>query len=80
MNSRESGAPDALKRFPTIVYPEGSTSWLCHTTRNRLCASTTTRGSRWSPFDHPTDVTEDYDYTDWDAVERFGRAYAALLA
>jgi menaquinone-dependent protoporphyrinogen oxidase len=29
--------------------------------------------------DHPTDVTEDYDYTDWDDVERFGRAYAALL-
>lgn len=29
--------------------------------------------------DYPTDVTEDFDYTDWEAVERFGRAYAALL-
>ena len=29
--------------------------------------------------DHPTDVTEDFDYTDWEAVERFGRTYAASL-
>ena len=21
--------------------------------------------------DHPTDVTQDYEYTDWDALERF---------
>jgi menaquinone-dependent protoporphyrinogen IX oxidase len=29
--------------------------------------------------DHPTDVTEDYDYTDWDAVDAFGRSYASML-
>jgi len=29
--------------------------------------------------DYPTDVTEDFEYTDWEAVERFGRTYAALL-
>ena len=28
---------------------------------------------------HPTDVSHDYDYTDWDAVERFGREFAALV-
>jgi len=28
---------------------------------------------------HPTDSSQDYDYTDWDAVERFGRQVAALL-
>jgi menaquinone-dependent protoporphyrinogen oxidase len=27
---------------------------------------------------HPTDVTQDYDYTDWDAVERFGHECAAM--
>src|SRR3954447_11264439 len=26
---------------------------------------------------HPTDTSRDYDYTDWDAVERFGRDFAA---
>jgi menaquinone-dependent protoporphyrinogen oxidase len=29
---------------------------------------------------HPTDISRDYDYTDWDAVERFGRDCAALGA
>ena len=29
--------------------------------------------------DHPTDVTEDYDYTDWDAVDTFGRDCATML-
>jgi menaquinone-dependent protoporphyrinogen oxidase len=28
---------------------------------------------------HPTDTSRDYDYTDWDAVERFGREFAALV-
>ena len=28
---------------------------------------------------HPTDSRQDYDYTDWDAVERFGRQVAELL-
>jgi menaquinone-dependent protoporphyrinogen oxidase len=28
----------------------------------------------------PTDTRRDYDYTDWDAVERFGREFVALLA
>lgn len=28
---------------------------------------------------HPTDSSQDYEYTDWDAVERFGRQVAALL-
>ena len=27
---------------------------------------------------HPTDASHDYDYTDWDAVERFGRELAQL--
>jgi len=27
----------------------------------------------------PTDTRRDYDYTDWDAVERFGRECAALV-
>ncbi len=27
----------------------------------------------------PTDSSQDYDYTDWDAVERFGRQVAELL-
>ena len=27
---------------------------------------------------HPTDASRDYDYTDWDAVQEFGRACAAL--
>lgn len=26
---------------------------------------------------HPTDTSKDYDYTDWDAVDRFGREFAA---
>ena len=29
--------------------------------------------------DRPTDVTQDFDCTDWDAVERFGREWAARL-
>jgi len=29
---------------------------------------------------HPTDASHDYDYTDWDAVDRFGREFAALVA
>jgi menaquinone-dependent protoporphyrinogen oxidase len=29
---------------------------------------------------HPTDTSHDYDYTDWDAVERFGRDFAASVA
>ena len=28
---------------------------------------------------HPTDTSQDYDYTDWDAVDRFGREFAASL-
>ncbi len=28
---------------------------------------------------HPTDASQDYDYTDWDAVRRFGREVAGLL-
>jgi menaquinone-dependent protoporphyrinogen oxidase len=28
---------------------------------------------------HPTDISRDYDYTDWDAVERFGGEFAARL-
>lgn len=27
---------------------------------------------------HPSDASHDYDFTDWDAVERFGRECAAL--
>lgn len=27
---------------------------------------------------HPTDASHDYDYTDWDAVERFGREFVQL--
>jgi menaquinone-dependent protoporphyrinogen oxidase len=29
---------------------------------------------------HPTDVTQDYDYTDWNAVERFAREFAGTVA
>jgi menaquinone-dependent protoporphyrinogen oxidase len=29
---------------------------------------------------HPTDTSRDFDYTDWDAVERFGREFAATVA
>jgi menaquinone-dependent protoporphyrinogen oxidase len=29
---------------------------------------------------HPTDASHDYDYTDWDAVDCFGREIAALTA
>jgi menaquinone-dependent protoporphyrinogen oxidase len=29
---------------------------------------------------HPTDTSRDYDYTDWDAVEAFARAFARRLA
>jgi len=29
---------------------------------------------------HPTDASQDYDYTDWPAVERFGRELAELAA
>lgn len=29
---------------------------------------------------HPTDISHDYDYTDWDAVARFGREFADLVA
>jgi menaquinone-dependent protoporphyrinogen oxidase len=28
---------------------------------------------------HPTDTSRDFDYTDWDAVERFGHEFAELL-
>lgn len=28
---------------------------------------------------HPTDITRDYDYTDWDAVERFAHQCAELM-
>jgi menaquinone-dependent protoporphyrinogen IX oxidase len=28
---------------------------------------------------HPTDTSRDYDYTHWDAVERFGREFAGRL-
>ncbi len=27
---------------------------------------------------HPTDVTRDYDYTDWGAVDRFAKECAAM--
>ncbi|MEY2513651.1 MAG: menaquinone-dependent protoporphyrinogen oxidase, partial [bacterium] len=27
---------------------------------------------------HPTDASHDYDYTDWDAVDRLGRDIAAM--
>jgi menaquinone-dependent protoporphyrinogen oxidase len=30
--------------------------------------------------ERPTDTSHDYDYTDWDAVERFGRDLAAMAA
>jgi menaquinone-dependent protoporphyrinogen oxidase len=29
---------------------------------------------------HPTDVSRDYDYTDWDAVDRVGRELATMAA
>jgi len=29
---------------------------------------------------HPTDTSRDHDFTDWDAVERFGRECAQLVA
>ena len=29
---------------------------------------------------HPTDTSRDYDYTDWDAVERFARDFAREVA
>ena len=29
---------------------------------------------------HPTDVSQDYDYTDWEAVDRFAHEFTALLA
>lgn len=29
---------------------------------------------------HPTDTSRDYDYTDWDAVERLARDFANRLA
>ncbi|MCW3066243.1 MAG: hypothetical protein JWN32_3415 [Solirubrobacterales bacterium] len=29
---------------------------------------------------HPTDSSHDYDYTDWDAVERFGHDCAGMIA
>jgi menaquinone-dependent protoporphyrinogen oxidase len=29
---------------------------------------------------HPTDSSQDYDYTDWDAVDGFGRQVAGLFA
>jgi menaquinone-dependent protoporphyrinogen oxidase len=29
---------------------------------------------------HPTDASHDYDYTDWDGVDRLGRELAALVA
>ena len=30
--------------------------------------------------DHPTDITRDYDYTDWDAVERFAGSFRELVS
>ena len=30
--------------------------------------------------DHPTDVSRNYEYTDWDSVERFALQFADLLA
>ena len=30
--------------------------------------------------EHPTDITRDFDYTDWEAVDRFGHECARLLA
>ena len=29
---------------------------------------------------HPTDISRNFDYTDWAAVERFGRDLSALVA
>ena len=29
---------------------------------------------------HPTDASQDYDYTDWDAVDRLGHEIAELAA
>ena len=29
---------------------------------------------------HPTDTSRDYDYTDWEAVDRFGHEFAASVA
>ena len=29
---------------------------------------------------HPTDISRDYDYTDWDAVDAFAHDCAALAA
>ena len=29
---------------------------------------------------HPTDTSQDYDYTDWEAVERFGHECASMVA
>ena len=29
---------------------------------------------------HPTDASQDYDYTDWDGVDRLGRELAAMAA
>ena len=29
---------------------------------------------------HPTDTSRDHDFTDWDAVERFGAECAELAA
>jgi menaquinone-dependent protoporphyrinogen oxidase len=29
---------------------------------------------------HPTDVTRDYDYTDWEAVDRFAHACCGMIA
>lgn len=30
--------------------------------------------------EHPTDITQDFDYTDWEGVDRFGHECARLLA
>ncbi len=30
--------------------------------------------------DHPTDISRDYDYTDWDAVDGWAHAFAATVA
>ena len=29
---------------------------------------------------HPTDTSRDYDYTDWEAVARFGHEFSGMLA
>lgn len=42
-------------------------------------ADTATELAPWEYDGHPTDTSRDYDFTDWDAVERFGRECARLV-